>query len=203
MLLERDNAASYLYRLARRDPHSPPGPVTLAIDLLERSDAVLEVDPSEVWGHGELVPDGVRWQIHVSNALDPERFDFTVAHELAEWYLKRIGIRPTDPVAKERCCDGIAAALIAPREAFQDSVREHGDDFADLAYDFRVTQTCAALRFGEVSNEPLAVVGPTVRVRGRAWRWGTDADVRRLAAAARPGLRKTQLTDQRRVVLMA
>jgi hypothetical protein len=146
------------------------------------------------------------WRICVRNTLPPERLRFVVAHEIAERYFKTAGCEATAS-DKEQQCDAVAACLVTPTEVFVDAVNHYGHtSFRHLASAFLVTQTCAALRVGEVTPTPLAVLHPTaVRFRGVAQRMPSDlARLRRLARGKMPpGLEKIRLTDEpKRVVLL-
>ncbi len=146
--------------------------------------------------------------ICVRARLGKEALRWAILHELAEWHLQRVGYRGEDV---ELVAEALTAALVVPRDAYRKALRVHGDPTVDgarwkqLAFDFSTSQTCVALRHGEVTDEPLAVVAPTtVRVRGREWTWPDELGLRQLARAERPGLRRAKLTDDpRRVVLAA
>lgn len=140
------------------------------------------------------------WRIYLKRGLTPQRKAFAVAHELVEFWLK-VHIRYyADNV--EQVADGVAAALLCPRRAFQ---RALGLSFPELAEAFRISQTHAALRESEVTGHPRAVVSPKlVRVRGGEWIWGTENQLRRTGQGQQsmPGVVKTKLTDDpRRFVL--
>jgi len=144
-------------------------------------------------------------RIYYRSSLAPQRADFVVAHELAHWAL---GTRLTeDENDIESACDALAAALIAPRRAFLDAVRAYGTRLPRLARAFQTTESLTALRLGETTGEPLALVAPrSVRVRGAMYSWPGESQLRALAAARRsgPGLRNTRLRDDpRRTVLRA
>jgi hypothetical protein len=140
--------------------------------------------------------------ICVRAKLGKESLRWAILHELAEWHLQRVGYRGEDV---ELVAEALTAALVVPRRDYQKALRTHGERWEQLAIDFSTTQTCVALRHGEVTDEPLAVIAPaTVRVRGREWTWPEERAIRLLARAERPGLRRAKLTDDpRRVVLVA
>lgn len=74
----------------------------------------------------------------------------------------------------EQACDLFAAAVLMPRLPYAAALHEFGEDWAELAVVFAVTETAAALRAGEVTGRPIAVVGPlTARGRGDAT-WTTE-----------------------------
>jgi hypothetical protein len=128
--------------------------------------------------------------IGLRRSLSNEARQHTTGHELGHWVLTREGVR-AGPLTEE-WCDYIGAALVAPREAFQATLC--GSSYADLAREFRTTETLVALRVGELTGEPVAVIAPhAVRARGE---WHQDAHgLRQLARTGGPGVRKCRLTD--------
>jgi hypothetical protein len=79
-------------------------------------------------------------------------------------------------------------------------------NYTKIAQWFVTTETCAALRFGEVTGEPLALISPrAVVVRGDEWVWPDERELRAIARRrVAPGIRKTRLRDDpRRLVLRA
>lgn len=165
--------------------------------------AVRRAPPSALRGaEGELVTMNGAPRIYVSSRLGPARQAFVILHELAHHAL---GAREHGGPELEQLCDGIAAALLCPRGAFRAAVCRHGLDWAQLALDFGTSCSVAALRYGEVMGEPLALVAPrSVRVRGAAWTWPDERGMRRLARHGGPGLARAVLPDDaRRVVLVA
>lgn len=155
-------------------------------------------------GDGALARVGDQWRVYLRRGLTIERRAFALSHELAEWWLR---VRERyDGEDVEIAANYIAAAIMAPRRAFARALRAHGHDFAELAADFRTTETHVALREAELVRMPRAVVTPAlVRVRGpEAWVWPEEAVVRRWARGPAPRLRKVRLSDDpRRVVLDA
>lgn len=149
-----------------------------------------------------LVTVGDKKRIAIRRGLGAAYLRWPVLHELAEWHIDRIGYREADV---EEQAERLTAALVIPRAVYREAVRAHGERFAALARDFAVSQTCAALRFGETTGRPVAVIAPaTVRVRGDDYAW-PPADGLRKAAASRkrlPGLRKARLTDDRRRLVL-
>ncbi len=160
------------------------------------------VEYAQLRGDGALTRVGDRWRIYLRRGLSLERKAFALSHEIAEWWLRvREGYVGEDV---EHGANYIAAAIMAPRRAFARSLRAHGHDFAELAADFRTTETHVALREAELADIPRAVVSPAlVRVRGpHDWVWPNEGVVRRWARAGAPGVTKVRLTDDpRRIVL--
>lgn len=106
----------------------------------------------------------------------------------------------------EDMADALAGALVAPRDAYRLALREVGLDLPALANDFRASQSCVALRLGEVTGRPIVLVAPRLRSRGEAFGWPSERALRRLARAEvmPDGVERRILTDDaKRVVLMA
>lgn len=126
--------------------------------------------------------------------------EHTIGHELGHWILQREGLSPLDV---EGACDYIGAAIQAPRDLF---ARVAHLSIRELARDFSITETSAALRVGEVTGRPVAVVAPErLRTRGEAFDWPPEESLRRSSRRAQlPGLAKTRIFDAaRRFALMA
>lgn len=195
--LEGDS--EWLYRRAGVDCAAPAPPIWLAAQLLGAG-CVLAVPALRQPGGACLARVSGVARIYYRERLPPERRNFAVAHELAHWCLRD---RAGEDV--EQACDYLAAALIAPRRAFLKAVQKHGARFTRLAKAFATTESLVALRFGETTLEPLALVAPlSVRVRGSAYSWPSQSALRAIAAAPKPRLRKAQLRDDaRRLVLRA
>lgn len=196
-----EGEAESLYRSAGIDAGTPAPAVWLATELLGQG-CVVGIHALQQPGGGCLVRVSGQARIYFRHRLPPERRDFVVAHELAHWAL---GDRAGEELETEQACDALAAALIAPRRAFLKLVQKHGARFTLLARAFATTESLVALRFGETTFEPLALVAPrSVRVRGAAYSWPSEPALREIAARAKPGLRKTALLDDvRRLVLRA
>jgi hypothetical protein len=137
------------------------------------------------------------WQIWVSRRLGGPAREFAVLHELGEWWLGRLGFNGPE---REATADRIAAALVAPRPLFRPLCERLGFDPPALARHFAATQTCLALRYGEVTGRPVLVVD-----RARAWArgdpfvWSPDgADLFGLARGPLPPtVQRIRLTDRR------
>jgi len=158
-----EGVALRVYDEAREDPYDPVSPVRLARALIG-SDAVTIVPRHALrttWAM--LVRIGDRAHIVVRRDVPEGELGHTIAHELAHWVLRREGMRDT-----EEACDYLAAALVAPTSAFRRALALLGPKLARLAKAFRTTETLVALRWGEISWTPLALVRPgRVRVRGQ------------------------------------
>jgi hypothetical protein len=157
--------------------------------------------PSQVIGrpaHAGWLGDRVRFGVR--RTLSDEDANFFLAHEVAH-VVRGIG-HCSDPVIEQEI-DALAAALMAPRPAMVALYRAFGWDVAALADEVIATQTWAALRLAEVYSVPVAAIGPeSVRVRGSAWEWPHEAELRRVARRPGPGLTKVRITDRpRRIAL--
>lgn len=185
-----------IHVMAGSDPTDPEGPVWLAPRLMQTK--VVRVEGMLCYGDGYL--ETVRGKLTVcvrrSIPVNTPRFDFAVAHEVAEWHLRRLRFFSE---RREDAANAIAAAILAPRPAYRAAVRDHGTHFGELAADFRLSQVCAALRFGETMGRPIAVVTPAqVRIRGEGWAWpASERAIRRLDLALVPELVRVDLTDAR------
>lgn len=115
--------------------------------------------------HRGLVRDAVLvWERETPKILvrpglesQPARVAFAVAHELGEYILWDASYEEPDV---EQVANALAAALLMPREAFSRAYAFHGHDVAALAEEFCAPQGAAALRIGEVSDDPVALVTP-------------------------------------------
>lgn len=198
--LELEGIAEAAYQEAALDPDRPHVP-RLARALLGAS--AIQRGPRPLHTTAALVRVGDDWRIVLRRGLPTTYALFAIAHELGHWLLGRHGLHVED---EERAADYLGGALLAPRRAFMAARRLVGEDLTALADAFATTETGAALRLGEVTGKPLAVVAPSmVRVRGpKEWAWPDESTLRRWARRPAPWLRKTILVDDpRRVVLDA
>ncbi len=195
LLWDADAAQRHIYGLAGFDPDEPAliGHIAAGLGL-----AVQYADAPRFPGDAKLRGT----TILVRRFLPLERKKFAVAHEVAEHYF-----RGQADAGLEDACNSVAAALIAPRRAFERAMRAFGpDDWEQLALPFGMTHTSSALRTAELRERSLVVVTPH-RVYARGEWWGlTEGGLRTIARAARitiPGLRKTSLRDDpRRTVII-
>lgn len=119
-------------------------------------------------GDGQLARVRGEPRIYVRGKLSPQRLRWVVAHELGHLAL---GL-DSSTRENEDAADAFAAALLLPRRAFQSALREVGVSYSKLARWFATTESCAALRFGEVTDTPIALLAPErVRVRGAEFEW--------------------------------
>lgn len=190
-----------IYQRAGVDPAEPEGPGALALALFGR-EAVAYVAPHRLVRDAAGGTLNGRWRIAVRRDLPPERETHAIAHEIAEWHLRR-----TCSERVERMADRLAAALVAPREALASVLRDVGEDYPAIARTFVTTQTSAAMRVAEVTGRPRVVVTRSwVFVRGRPWVWGASLEEVRALARSRarhPGLTRTRLRDRPERVVLA
>lgn len=198
-----EGTAEAMYRAAGLDPREGASPLALARRLLGPG-AVFSYHAASLAGDGQLSRHGDRWRIAIRSGLSPARRRWAIAHELAEWCLTLARYQEPDV---EQMADALAAALLAPRQAFLRVLREDGQRLPLLAARFESTESFAALRIGETTDQPLALVAPRrpVRVRGAEFVWPSEAEIRAMAAGRlAPGLARTKLRDDpRRVVIRA
>ncbi len=195
---ELDGIGGLLYRRAGKDPRQPARMVVLAKRLL--GDAAVQYVPDcALPGDAAYARVNGEPRIFVRQGLPQSRLRFAVAHELAHWAL---GIG-SETLANERVCDALAAALVAPWDAFRFSFLNEGSSFRQLAARFGASESCIALRVGEVFGSPLALVTPkAVRTRGDGYHWPAEPVVRAIAKAPKPWIRRVDLGDDAsRVVL--
>lgn len=193
---ELEGAAEEAYRRAGFELDEGIDPVELAEALLGDG-CVRAVHAAALPGAAALARVGGEWRIYVRGLVSAQTQRWAVAHELGHLLL--------GADATEWACDAVAGALLAPRPAFTAVASTVGADWRTLASHFGSTESWAALRWGEVIREPVALVSPlSVRVRGDAFTWPeTDSGIRALAACGHPTVSCVRLSDTRRVVLRA
>jgi hypothetical protein len=199
MVADPDAEASAIYRLAGADLYNPPGGAQLARMLL--GDDAIRVTPGM---YREAEYSGAHRAILVRRGLCVVDLNFLICHEAVEWYCDFIEYQEPN---REWFCNAVAARLVAPREAVRAALRVTPGKPANLATWFCVSQTVAALRIGEVTGRPLALVTPEwITVRGDEFAWPEEPVLRRFATGEleAPELEREELTDApRRVVLTA
>src|SRR5690606_20448216 len=150
-------AAAAILRAAGYDEDDVPGSIAIAR-------ALLGPDCIARGGAASIVSLSGRTRIRIPRRHSPAEINFLVAHEVAEWWLRREGYDGEDV---EDVANAIAASLVAPRRAFAAAVLEHGHDYPTLAELFCATESLVVLRIGEVTGEPIVLVAPhRVRARG-------------------------------------
>jgi hypothetical protein len=122
----------------------------------------------------------------------------TLAHELAHHACLIAGLPvPHD----ERFVTAVAACLVVPRAAFRRAHR-HDQLPERLALTFGVRDSCAAMRVGETTGAPIAVVTPT-RVFARGdWEWPAEDLLRRMVRHGSPRISVRPLSGNARRLLV-
>lgn len=157
------------YARANIDPEDPPGPHTHAelAGVAIRYDAGLCI--------GAAAYDSMRDIIWVRPGLAPHVEGLRIYHELAEREL-RGQVHPDH----DELCDQLAFRLRMPLPAYRWLAHQEGPHWTKLARPWRASHVAAALRWGETTDVPTAVLTPeAVRFRGAARRW--PGDLRALA----------------------
>ncbi len=171
------------------DDEAPPPILEVAKKLT--GTPVLTVPFRVLHGDGQLAKVNGEARIYVRSGLTPKRLRWAVAHELGHHILKL----DSSTLENEDAVNAFAAALLVPRRAFQLALRETGPklSYTKLARWFATTESCAALRFGEVVDVPLALFAPT-RTRMRGPEFGWDSSMHG------PGIKRARLSDDSRRV---
>ena len=191
--LEIEGEAELMLRQCSADDAEPPAILLLAKRVL--GTAVEAVHARALPGDGALATVNGCRRIYVRSGLSAVRLRWAVAHELGHLVL---GL-DSSCRENEDSCDAFAAAILAPRRAFTMALRDAGPSFGKLARRLQSTESLVALRLGELTGCPLALLTPErVRVRGGEFVWSEDV----LSSRVKSGVRRTTLRDDpRRVVL--
>lgn len=189
-----EGEAEALYKAAG---HPDPGDTFTLAERLLGAGCLVVAHAASLPGRGVLLRRDQQWVIKLRARLTEAEQRFVVGHELSHWAL--------GDNASEDDCDALAAALVVPRNIFQRAMRTCGTSLQELAHDLEITQSLAALRIGEVTGEPVALVTPQrVRARGAEWCWPDRERLWRMARAPVDSVRVQTLTDEpRRVAIFA
>lgn len=180
-----EGEAGSVFSQTRLDSCEVPNFHTLTLRLLGRAPEIVPI--SAVPGDACLAVVNGESRIFLRKGLSKSRARFAVAHELAHFVL---GIDSTDR-DNEDACDALAACLVVPRRAFRLALGENMK-WRELAEKFHASESCVALRYGEVTDVPLALIAPSrVRVRGAEFVWPANF-------APRRGIKRSRLEDDRR-----
>lgn len=181
--------AAEIYERTGASLDAPPGPVWIAERLLG-ADAIRFATVSMPCD-ATMVRERGRWRIILRGGASDAQQLYAIAHELGEW-----GLREYRGADAEDVANLVAACLIAPWPAFVSATLALGHDLPALARVFVTTESMIALRIGETTGEPIALVSPErVRTRGEAHPWPPDGQIREVATHGRPGLRRISLRD--------
>ncbi|HSC85857.1 MAG TPA: ImmA/IrrE family metallo-endopeptidase [Polyangiaceae bacterium] len=187
-----EGEARWMLRRAGIEDDEPPPILELARRVVGLR--VEQVPHRALPGDGQLATLHGERRIYVRTGLPPARLRWAIAHELGHLALSLDSGSPEN----EDLANAFAAALLAPRRAYQLALNETGPSYTRLARWFITSESCAALRFGEVTDTPLALVAPTrVRVRGAEFCWPLEPTVARI-----PGVRRATLRDDKRRTAM-
>lgn len=158
------------------------------------------VTTSRMFAPARYVPESDTIEVRAS--VGSMRRRWCLAHELGERALHLLAYQGED---SEQLADGFAAALLVPGPALRAELRRSGRHLPTLARLFAVSQTIVALRLGEVTGSPLALVSPRwVKVRGEDFAWPGEEELRAIASRREPpaGVERRALTDAAGRVLL-
>lgn len=129
-------------------------------------------------------------------ATQAARARFKAAHELGHLFYE--SVRPYRGTDVELRCDAFAAAIVAPRRAFQLAIRKCGGHRVHaLAKCFATTQSTALLRIGEVTGRPVALQRFTgVTTRGEPYGWPKASLLVSALREGRSAVHPVRLTDE-------
>lgn len=133
-----------------------------------------------------LVGYGNKGIIKVAPGVSPERRRFSIAHEVGHWerhrgqsFSCRVEERALDKAvrSKEREADDYAAELMMPVNLFTEAIRSIKTRvslglISDLGKTFRASFPAAAIRYAELSGEPVVLVFTGV---GTNRRWSSKS----------------------------
>lgn len=190
-----EGEAELVLRLSHIETDTVPSPLQIATTVMGEG-AVRVHHASSFPGDACLVRCCGGPRIYLRRGLTLARARWAIAHELGHYVLKLDSSRKEN----EDACDAFAAALLVPRLAFRLALRQT-QEFASLARFFRVTESCVALRYGEVTGKPLALVTPErIRTRGEPWAWPEERELR-MHSIGTQYLQKFRLSDDRKRVV--
>jgi hypothetical protein len=151
----------------------------------------LELEPRVPRGCHELIEGNKVYYDPTSPRLISDLF-----HALGHRAVTYAGVEIQD----ERLVIAVAARLTVPTLAFRRGLR-HGLGRHSLAQEFGVNETCAALRYGEVTGEPVAVVTPRWIYAAGEWPWPAASVLRRMVRERHKSIRTERMRDPRRVLV--
>lgn len=192
-----EREALWLLERAGYTARDAPGAYAIAVGLLG-PDCLVKVSSKALFrgSQGELAEASGHYTIRVSASASPTRKALVTMHEIGHWHLRQIGYRGADV---EELCDAIAAALIVPRTALEESLSIHGERWRCLADDFGTSETIVVLRYGEVMHRPVAVFDSrVVYIRGPRYSWPASPEGLRRLAKTTPQIKARRLGDNRR-----
>lgn len=149
-----EGIAGALYCAAGLEPDAPSAPLAIASRLLGPT-GVCRVNGLRT--PAALARVGSDWRIFVRSGLTPRAVSWLVAHELAEWALRREGYLGEDI---EDLADRLGACVRAPRRAVVWALRHHGHTPAAIAAAFRTRHRTADRSRGGVRSTRTPMHGP-------------------------------------------
>lgn len=179
-----------VYRFAGADADEPPSIARLCelvTGFLPRYARMRPDGKCAVDDYGDL-------RVSVRPSLPARRARFVVAHEIAEWWYMRNNYACLDI---EDRCNALGAALVVPRPAAQQVLREAGHSPMMLAQVFGVERCLALLRIGEVTGRPVALLRKCPIFRGEAFEWPQDpVELERLVREPAPEIHPVRLEQR-------
>ncbi len=149
-----ETLAEDIYRRVGLQPDEPASVANLA-----------ELLAGGVYESPEAPYGGALWHggVVIQPGLSKRRESRAIALLIARGTLRNAGERPA-----EESVEYLAACLRAPRPAVLRFIAARGFDPALMATAFCITQSCAFLRYGEVSGNRVVLLAPgkPVRIRG-------------------------------------
>jgi Zn-dependent peptidase ImmA (M78 family) len=139
------------------------GLITIPLDIKQVAaflglELLYEIMDKDMSGYLEIK--GGRWVIGVNSLHHPSRQQFTIAHEIAHYWLhgdscwqfrdKTFARRTGDPDPKEREADAFAAALLMPEELLRQTISSGSQSLQGLAETFGVSALAMKFRLGEL-----------------------------------------------------
>lgn len=190
---EIEGEALAIYHQAKLEPDRPIPIGRLVRELLHtkitRSPMISNRQAAIYEFNGQYV-------IGVRRGIPGPRARWLAAHELAHWWFDRMRYIGEDI---ETRCDALGAALIVPMPAWRHVRQAVGCKIRDLAEALATTQSIALLRHGECDGVPVALIEARhVLVRGDAWGWPSESEIRRVAKTGVPGVKVVRITDEAR-----
>lgn len=165
----------------------------LASEIAVRLGVEVHVISTREWRHAPALARCWSWRderhIDVCSRSGARFREFLIAHELVEFEGHRLGVADPEVVA-----DRGAGALMAPAAAFRRAAQA-GLTLDQLANAFHLTRSGAALRIGEATRRPVALVTPyTVRRRGEPI-WPEDATLRAWTVEPPPSVERLPIRE--------
>ncbi len=193
---EVEGDAEAIFRLSGLDPDDCPTMTALCKALIgstpQRVSMRLEAEHATVKG---------AHRIFINKRVSAAREKWLIGHELAEWYLRRIGYHGRDI---ELRANAIGSALCCARQPFKKACERYGHRVHALAKAFGVPQGVALLRVGETTGRPVVYVCRHPIARGDTWEWPKSVDGIRAAVERPPAnIHPIRVSDAGRWGLMA